>query len=142
MYTPNANTFLHASPKFTITRARRFDYSFVTSDNKSNRLLNKSDLSTISTGRSVKGGAFGRERRFAGGSHIEHRLATPGPADYMSLFTSRAAMPKTSFTKAKRSFRYTFEKTPGPANYEPKLYTKKSPITLPRVMFDMKTSIN
>lgn len=75
----------------------------------------------------VSGGFFPRSKRF--GRREEE--ATPGPGHY--LRGAEKCSVSKSFSREKREYSTGKNWTPGPAAYLPKMYTKKSPISLGKV---------
>ena len=127
LYTPNFNCYLKTNPKYSITKAKRFDSSAVSD------FLSKSydniNLTSCSKKR-ITGGSFTRTKRFWGPKFFCTSLS-PGPADYLT--DTRTYCSGISFTHEKRSLDKKVIIAPGPSSYTPKLYTKKSPILLPKV---------
>jgi hypothetical protein len=125
LYSPNFNSYLRTNPKYSITRTRRFDHSpdFLT------KSYDTIDLTSCSK-KTIAGGSFTRTKRFWRPKFFDTSLS-PGPADYLTH--NRNYHSGVSFTHEKRLLDKRVIIAPGPSSYTPKLYTKKSPIVLPKV---------
>ena len=78
----------------------------------------------------ISGGLFSKSKRFDY-EEAKFKELTPGPGHYRINEINQSLT--RFFSKEERRYNIPKNWTPGPAEYMPKMYTKKSPITLGKV---------
>ena len=121
-------------PKFKIGTARRFEQPFIFHRNTKSM----QSLSICKAYKNhVRGGAFSKAIRFRS-IDLSSKDLKPGPGAYDIHDAHNSIVLAKSFSRDKERFLHTNNPNPGPAEYNPKFYIKKSPIVLPQVIFKKK----